>query len=326
MTTCAKATMRAEPSMEVIVCFSSLTYAWSSRTRSLNHPFIRPSTILSRAASGLPFVARDLEHGGAFGVDVGLRHLVTAEVGRLGERDVHGDVVGQLLGAALDHHGNGIDAAARLLVQVGLDHLASFGHQPAHLPDRDVLLERGAQALDLVVELADGVLALGRDHGSQLVGQRHELVRLGHEIGLAAHFDHGRRVARAHGGHGALGGLPVGSLGRAGQALEPQDLCCLLQVAVGLLERVPAVEHAGAGHLAQGGNVLGGVLRHGSGNLYGLGGSGAGCGGAERRSRSGAGAEAACSGGTGGPGGAGVRASRPRRTGPPARPGAGARR
>ena len=97
--------------------------------------------------------------------------------------------------APLEHHGHRVDAAAGLLVQVGVDHLAGLGDQPAHPPDRDVLLERRPQPVDLVGQLAGGVLALGRHQCGQLVGQGDELVRLGHEVGLAAQLDDGGRVA-----------------------------------------------------------------------------------------------------------------------------------
>ena len=228
----------------------------------MNQPVIRPSTIFSSAASGLPSLREIVLERGALGGDLGLGDLVTAEVGRLGERDVHRDVVGQLLGAAVEHDGHRVDAPARLLVQVGVDDLAGLGHEAAHPADRDVLLERGAQPVDLLVQLADGVLALGGDQRGQLVGQGHELVGLGHEVGLAAQLDDRGGVAGARRGHGALGRLAVAALGRAGQALLRRSWAAFSMSPPALLERVLAVEHAGAGHLAQGGDVLGGVVGH----------------------------------------------------------------
>ena len=68
----------------------------------MNQPFRRPSTILASAASGLPSLRVIFSRVGALGLHIGLGHLVAAQVGRLGEGDVDGDVVGQLLGAALD--------------------------------------------------------------------------------------------------------------------------------------------------------------------------------------------------------------------------------
>ncbi len=53
-TTWANRTMSASPSSALIVTLSSLTKPCSRSTRSLNQPVRRPSTILSRAASGLP--------------------------------------------------------------------------------------------------------------------------------------------------------------------------------------------------------------------------------------------------------------------------------
>src|SRR5579884_3002321 len=53
-TTCANRTISALPTKSAMLRFSSLAYACSSSTRSLYHPFMRPSMIFASAASGLP--------------------------------------------------------------------------------------------------------------------------------------------------------------------------------------------------------------------------------------------------------------------------------
>src|SRR5580704_3663582 len=116
---------------------------------------------------GLALVARDRLERGALGRDLVGRHLVPREVSRLRERDMHRDVVRQLIGPTLEHDGDGVDAAAGLLVEVGVDHLPGFGDEPAHPAHGDVLLEGRAQVVDLVVELADGFFALARHEGGQ---------------------------------------------------------------------------------------------------------------------------------------------------------------
>ena len=132
MTTCAKDTMRPIRAWRRSSASRPGRRTGRAGTRSLNHPFIRPSTILARAASGLPSLRVISSSGGPLRGHLGLGHLVAAEVGRLGEGDVDGDVVGQLLGAALEHDGDGVDPPTGLLVQVGVDHLAGCGHQAAH--------------------------------------------------------------------------------------------------------------------------------------------------------------------------------------------------
>ena len=103
---------------------------------------MRPSTILGIACSGLPSlrvrfssVARSVGH------HVG-RDVVAGEVLRLGEAGVDGDVVGQFGGAAgqLDEHG--VDAAAALHVQVGVEHVPGRRLEAHDLAELDVLLQR----------------------------------------------------------------------------------------------------------------------------------------------------------------------------------------
>ena len=97
---------------------------------------------------------------------------------------------------------------------------------------------------------------VGAGGGSRLehlVGQGDELLVLRDEVGLARELDHRRRaVAVVLRGHEALGGGAVGALGVALRTLQAQDLDGLLDVAIGLLEGLLGVDHAGAELLAQG--------------------------------------------------------------------------
>ena len=70
---------------------------------------------------GLALGAGDALERGALLVDRRPGHLVAGEVPRLAERDVHGDVVGQLGVAAVELDEHAVDAAAVLLVQVGVE-------------------------------------------------------------------------------------------------------------------------------------------------------------------------------------------------------------
>ena len=152
--------------------FVSLAYGCSRQQRSLNQPFIRPSTTLGSAASGLPSLREMASTVARSAVDLGLGYVLATEVDRPGEGDVDGDVVGQLVGATTHLHQDGIYATARLHVEIGpqdgvLAHLEP--HDPAH---RDVLLERGLQLVDVVGALGGGLLALRRHALGQLVGER----------------------------------------------------------------------------------------------------------------------------------------------------------
>src|SRR5271166_806465 len=102
------------------------------------------------------------------------------------------------------------------------------------------------------------MLPLGDHQRSKLVGQRDELGRLGHEVGLAAQVDHGGHVALAHDGNRPLGGFAIGPLGRTGQTVDAEPLGRLADVAAVLLQGPLGVEHPDAGRLPEGLDVLGG--------------------------------------------------------------------
>ena len=84
-----------------------------------------------------------------------------------------------------------------------------------------------------------------RSSGDDLVGDRLELVVLRDEVGLGVQLDQ-RAVLR---GDQALGGGPLGALADVLGALDAQQLDGLVEIAVGLDQRILAVEHACAGQL-----------------------------------------------------------------------------
>ncbi len=100
-------------------------------------------------------------------------------------------------------------------------------------------------------------LGCGR-RGDDLVGHRLELGVLRDEVGLGVELDQ-RAVL---GGDQALGGGALGALADVLGALDAQQLDGLVEVAVGLDQRVLAVEHAGAGQLPKSLDVGSGVVRH----------------------------------------------------------------
>ena len=76
---------------------------------------------------------------------------------------------------------------------------------------------------------------------------------LGHEVGLGVDLHHDAHASLIDDGvRHALCGHLAGLLGLGGQALLTQPLDSLVHVAVGGGQRLLAVHHAHAGHLAQG--------------------------------------------------------------------------
>ena len=136
---------------------------------------------------------------------------------------------------------------------------------------RDVAVEAGHPAeLDLLAdddrEVGDGLrhgLAVGQRRRArllgvggrdlvgelgQLLGQGDELLVLGHEVGLGVELDDGGAVVGDQSGRRLALGAALGGLRRAGDA---QDLDRLVEVAVGLGERLLGVHHPGAGGVAE---------------------------------------------------------------------------
>src|SRR5690606_2357041 len=118
------------------------------------------------------------------GVDDVLGDVVTAEVARPGERDVHGDVVGEFGGAAFELDEHTVDAATTLDVLIGTDDVAIGGLDASDVAETDVLLERHLELFELGLTLTEGIDALRRDELGQGVGLGLELIGTGDEVGL----------------------------------------------------------------------------------------------------------------------------------------------
>src|SRR4030095_10132161 len=82
----------------------------------------------------------------------------------------------------------------------------------------------------------------------------------GDEVGLAVELEQ-RRAGVAH---DAVRGGAAGPLADVLRALDAQELDGLVEVAVGLVERLLAVHHAGTGQIAELLHVRGGVVSHDS--------------------------------------------------------------
>ncbi|EGJ74447.1 putative elongation factor Ts [Streptomyces sp. Tu6071] len=97
----------------------------------------------------------------------------------------------------------------------------------------------------------------------QRVGDGLELLALGDEVGLALQLDEdaGGVVVGEEGDDGAVLGGAALALGDALLALDAEKLDGLVDVALGLVQRLLAVHHAGAGQLAELLDVGGGVVR-----------------------------------------------------------------
>ena len=188
---------------------------------------------------------------------------------------MHGDVVSHLGGLGVGAHqdadlGGQVGVGA---VQVELDLVGLEAADTAHddlLADDGLhavgeLLDGGAVDLDLGQGIGVGGAGV-QGGGEDLLGVVEELLVLGHEVGLGVDLDEDADLAVAGvddlGGDEAGGGGAALALGNALEALDANDLDGLLGVAVGLVEGLLDVEHAGAGLLAQRLDVSGGVVRH----------------------------------------------------------------
>ncbi len=182
----------------------------------------------------------------------------------------------------LDQHTHGGRQVGGTLVQVGLDGAVEVGDaaQFELLADLrrqvgDGLLDRGVAGLASGLERIDvGRLRRGRGR-HDLVGDRLELGVLRDEVGLGVELDQ-RAVL---GGDQTFGGRSLGALADVLGALDAEEFDGLVEVAVGLDQRVLGVEHAGTGEVAKSLHIGSGVVRHFSLSLRilrGLGGGGGG--------------------------------------------------
>lgn len=96
------------------------------------------------------------------------------------------------------------------------------------------------------------------------VGGGLELLALGDEVRLALQLDQdtGGVVVGDEGDDGAVLGGAALALGDALLALDAQGLDGLVDAALGLVQGLLAVHHAGAGELTELLDVSGGVVRH----------------------------------------------------------------
>ncbi len=82
---------------------------------------------LGKRLLGLAFVASLGLERGPFGCHLVRRNVVTAEIPRLAERDMNGNVVRQFGGGAGQLDDDPVDAPAILNVEVGVDHVSRLG-------------------------------------------------------------------------------------------------------------------------------------------------------------------------------------------------------
>ncbi len=157
----------------------------------------------------LALVAGDRLQRGPLGLDHLGGDVVTRQVLRSGERDVHGDVVGELLVAAGEDDEHAVHSPSTLDVEVAVDDLAVTGLQPDDLAELDVLLQRDLQVVEARLAVGDGIRALGGDQSGQLLGLELEVLAGGDEVGLAPEGDERADVVVDDEGDDALGRSPA---------------------------------------------------------------------------------------------------------------------
>ncbi len=145
-----------------------------------------------------------------------------------------------------------LDGAVEVGDPAQLELLADLGAQV-----RDDLLDGGVADLGGLQRIDVGRLGGGR-RGDDPLSHGLEFGVLRDEVGLGVQLD--QRAAL--GGDQALGGGPLGALADVLGALDAQQLDGLVEVAVGVNQRVLAVEHASAGQLPKSLDVGSGVVRH----------------------------------------------------------------
>src|SRR6187402_659063 len=174
---------------------------------------------LGQRRIGLALVAADLLDDAPLVLDLGRRHVVLAQVLRVGERDVLGDAARGLRVVALVGDDDA-DLRRQVLaraVQVDRVVVAGEAHQPTQLElladRRGLLLDEAAHGAALGRRGQRGLDVLGTRVGQRLrdgLRQRDELVVLGDEVGLAGELEHRGRRGALDDGHEALAGGAVG--------------------------------------------------------------------------------------------------------------------
>src|SRR5690242_9960849 len=193
------------------------------------------------------------------------------------ERPHRGHLLGQVLGhlgvvlVELDQHAQGRRQGRVAAVQVARHVAALEPGEPAELQLLlqaraglvDQLLDGGARA-GLGGQQGQPVGDLGGDRGlCDLRSCLLEQVGLRDEVRLAVQLDQHAGLGALELGHDqAVGRGAGGALVHVLGALEPKQLDRRLDIAVGLIECVLAVHHAGAGLLTEPLHVSGGKIRH----------------------------------------------------------------
>src|ERR1700722_19812192 len=228
---------------------------------------------LGNGLLGLALFAGDL-----LGDPALLLHHVGGDVLAGGVQRAHGgDLLGQVGGdlavllVELDQDAEGRRQGSVAAVQVELDVAALEADDPAEL---ELLLQARARLLD---DLLDGGAGpgLGAQQGQavgrlaldgrvdDLLGGLLEQGGLGHEVGLAVQLDQDARLGAVQlRSDQAVGRGAGGPLARVLDALDPEQLDRVAEVAIGLGERVLAVHHAGAGLIPEPLDVSGSEVRH----------------------------------------------------------------
>ncbi len=216
---------------------------------------------------GLAAFRRLFGSDGTLALDQRRIELVAGERLRVGSRDVHGELLAELvehlrINLALERDEDADLAETRLhrIVDVGDDD--ALRHlQNGRAPERLVL----ADGRDVGGELLfDGAAAriLGRENSldrsaaveRELGDRAHELLELlvlGDEVGLRIDLDDGAAIALDRDSDQPFGGGAAGLLGGGGETLGAKPVDRGFHVALGLAQSLLAVHHAGAGALAQ---------------------------------------------------------------------------
>ena len=160
---------------------------------------------------------------------------------RLGERDVHREVLASLVAAlVVDQHAD-LGAAVHVVreLALGLRCARSGGRscsRRSSAPAPGAAPRPSRRRASSADSAATSAGLLRRDELGQRLREREEVLVLGDEVGLAVHLDQradlavGATVRADH----AFGGDAPGRLARLGAALDAQQLLGLLQVAAGL--------------------------------------------------------------------------------------------
>ena len=146
----------------------------------------------------------------------------------------------------------GLDGAVEVRRATQFELLADLCRQIGdELLDRGVAGLGGLQCVDVI-----GLRRRGRGH--DLIGNGLELGVLRDEVGLGVELDQ-RAVL---GGDEALGSRALGALADILGALDAEQLDGLVEIAVGLDQRILGIEHASTGEIPKSLHIGSGVVRH----------------------------------------------------------------